>query len=418
MGPRPPVASTPEPTEPELIKRTSDPAGWIWPSHMRGRDPVRVAMLLPLGAKSPRVRELANSMLAAAELAVFNQDNPNVVLLPKDTSGTPQGAEYAAQQAINQGAKLILGPLFASSVETIAPLARSYDVPVIAFSTDRNVAGNGIYLLSFLPENEVDVITRYAVSQGRRTFAGLYPEGDYGERVAEAFFDSIDRHGGALTSEEFYERKTSSMFQPVKRLTSYSSRAADLEMEKQLLRQADDEASQLALERLEKKQAWAGSSFQAVLLPEEGNLLRSLAPLLPFYGVDSRRVKFLGTGLWDSGNLGREPALVGGWFAAPSPETKQGFTQPFKDAYGEDPPRLASLAYDGIMLASTLARQPSSTRFSEAQITNPNGFYGVDGLFRFFPEGHNERGLAIFEVTQRGVKIIEPAPTSFETIGF
>ena len=400
-------------------KQNSDPAGWVQPSYLAGDDPVRVAVLLPFGAQAEQIQNLADSMLGAAELALFEQGSTNVVLMPKDTRGTPEGASAAVQEAINQGAEIVLGPLFSTSVQAVAPIARQFDVPVIAFSTDRNVAGDGVYLLSFMPENEIESVTQYARRNGISSFAALYPFGPYGDRVAEAFETSVRANGGMLVQSEYYERESSQMFEPVKRLTSYASRASSLETERANLEAAGDEASRAALDRLRQAEAWGPVGFQAVLLPEEGNLLRALAPLLPYYGVDQRAVKFLGTGLWDNPDIVREPSLVGGWFAAPSPEARQTFASSYRNLFDSTPPRIASLAYDAVMLTSTLASEGQrGTRFGPNEITNPNGFYGIDGLFRFFPDGSNERGLAIIEVTQDGFKVIEPAPTSFLRTGF
>ncbi len=380
---------------------------------MNGTEPVRVALLLPLSASAKGIREVAKSLQQAAELALFDQGNNTILLVPKDTGGTASGAALAAQEAINQGAELILGPLFASSVQAVAPIARQYDVSVVAFSTDSNVAGNGVYLLSFMPENEVDAVTRYAADKGLRSFAALYPYGAYGDRVSTAFNQSIMKYGGLMMQSEYYDREPSAMFEPVKRLTDYNGRIAALEMEKRRLREQGDEASMAALKRLEDSQAWGGVDFEAVLLPEEGNLLRSLAPLLPYYDVDPRQVKFLGTGLWDNPEIMREPSLVGGWFAAPSPESREVFAVSYEQTFGAKPPRIASLAYDGVMLAATLSDNPRGQRFRQPDITNPNGFFGIDGLFRFFPDGRNERGLSIIEVTSTGFEVIQPAPQSF-----
>ncbi len=391
---------------------------WIAPEHMRGAEPVRIALLLPFSAPNPQVRALAQAMLNAAQIALFDQDNAALLLIPKDTLGTADGAARAARQALDQGAEIILGPLFAPSVKAAAALARARKVPVIAFSTDRTVAGQGVYLLSFQPESELDAIARFATQRGLSRFASLIPYGAYGNRVDAAFDASITRYGGVLVQKEYYAREAASMFDPVKRLAQYARRKSSIELEKQKLREIDDDASRAALQRLEASDTWSEVGYEAVLLPEEGNLLRSLAPLLPYYDVDPRTVKFLGTGLWDNPEIAREPSLLGGWFAAPAPQARQAFTANYQDAFGKPPSRIASLAYDAVMLAATLADAPRGLRFSPNAITDPNGYFGVDGLFRFLPDGRTQRGLAIIEITKKGFKVIEPAPTSFEGFGF
>jgi hypothetical protein len=159
--------------------------------------------------------------------------------------------------------------------------------------------------------------------------------------------------------------------------------------------------------------------FQAVLLPEGGTNLRGLAPLLPYFDVDPRVVKFLGTGLWDDRDVGREPTLVGGWFAAPPPDARAAFAERFNASFGRNPPRIASLGYDAVGLAAVLARSGRvEGRFSEDALTNPNGFTGIDGIFRFMPDGSTERGLAVIEVKQDGFEVISPAPSTFQRSSF
>ena len=168
------------------------------------------------------------------------------------------------------------------------------------------------------------------------------------------------------------------------------------------------------MRRLFKGQFIEGSyRQQAVLLPESGRMLRALAPLLPYNDVDVREIKLLGVSSWDNPSLVGEPALAGGWFAAPDPAVSQGFTQRYVKAYGRTPPRLASLAYDATLVAARLAEQKVPNPYSPALLTNPNGFYGADGLFRLTEDGMVERGLAVLEINRSGVKVIDPAPRSF-----
>lgn len=393
---------------------TRRPGQGIMPPHMQNRDPVRVAILLPLGSESEDIRERAQSLFEAAQLALFDQSNEALLLIPKDTYGTPGGAEAAAREAIDQGGELILGPLFAPSVQAVAPIARAAGVPVLAFSTDRDVAGDGVYLLSFMPEDEIETVTRFAVSRGVSSFAALIPEGAYGDRVRTAFNDSVIKTGGTVTQVEHYARETSAMFEPVKRIANYDARLAAIQFERQRLGEKEDEESQKALEFLEKIEVWGGTDYQAVLIPEEGNLLKSLAPLLAYYEVRPRIVKFLGTGLWDDPDIVREPSLQGGWFAAPSPNAQKAFRQNFARRYGRAPQRIASLAYDAMMLAASLAAGPRAARFRRADITDPKGFAGIDGLFRLLPDGRSERGLAVLEVTPDGFDVIGEAPKAFD----
>ena len=156
---------------------------------------VKVALLLPLTG-SGNTPSVAKALKQAAELALFDFDNPSISLVPKDTKGTPDGASAAAQNAIQDGAELIIGPLFAGEVSAVAPVAAQRNIPVIAFSSDEKVAGGGVYLLSFLAGRDVPRITSYATSRGKRNFALLIPQSAYGRLAEAAFARSVGRGGG------------------------------------------------------------------------------------------------------------------------------------------------------------------------------------------------------------------------------
>jgi ABC-type branched-subunit amino acid transport system substrate-binding protein len=375
---------------------------------MAGREPVRVALLLPLSSTDREIKQVSQALLNAGELAMFEVNNPDLLLLPKDTHATAEGAAAAAREAIGQGAELILGPLLRDEVLAVTPIAHQYRVPVIAFSTDRSVAGNGVYLLSFQPEQEVARVTQYAAAQGHHVFAAMIPNSDYGARVRDAFVNAARSSGGGVIALQNYDRNAAAMADPVKSLAGYEKRMAKYRYSASQLPDAADVA------RLQDYQSYGTAPFDAVLLPEGGTLLRALAPLLPYYDVDPHAVKFLGTGLWDDPIIGKEPALDGGWFAAPSPDAQDAFLSRYRDAYGTVPPRIASLSFDGVALAGSLARAPKHDRFTQSALTNPNGFTGIDGIFRFTADGSTERGLAVLEVTDQGFKVISPAPTTFE----
>ena len=388
---------------------------------------VRVAILLPFEHENESIEIVAGSMLKAAQMVAFESRNESYLLIPKDTGGTPQGALAAAEDAIREGAEIILGPLFSDSVKAIAPLTRAADVPVIAFSSDMSVAGDGIYLLSFPPEDEVARVTSYAVSKGYARFGMMAPYTKLGDQVARAFSEKVYELGGEVVAEERYERSADAMAQPARRLARFAARTfvPEYVTPRVTAQQADayaqgigDDPYTAETEAMAPVVA-SGEGFQAVLLPESGRLLRALAPWLPTYDVDIREVKLLGRSSWNNPLLQREPALAGGWFAAPDPALAAGFKERYRKAYGENPPPLASLAYDAALLTARLSELPDRARFSGETIANPNGYLGADGLFRLRPDGTVERGLAIMEIQPSGITVIDPAPRSFAPdVGF
>lgn len=343
---------------------------------------VKVALLLPITA-SGSTPGVAKALKQAAELALFDFDNPNVTLIPKDTKGSPDGARLAAESALRDGAELIIGPLFAQEVAGAAPIARQGGVPMIAFSSDEKVAGNGVYLLSFLAGRDVPRIVAFAMSRGKRNFAELVPQSAYG-RLAEAAFAKAVASGGG-------QAEVRATFPP------------------------DDSNAMLGPVRQVANAVKAGQQVDALFLPAGREELPSLAPLLSSEDLSSGRVQFIGTGQWDYPNIGGDRALVGGWYPAPDPRGWSNFVQRYSKTYGAAPPRIASLAYDAVSLAVSLSQNPPGQRYTYTQLTRPSGFSGVDGLFRLLSDGTSERGLAILEVQAGGPRVIDPAPSSFTT---
>lgn len=375
-GPIDPRAAPPDGRE----RSRYDERRFVNPLHLQNTEPVRVGLLLPFTGATEGVQQVASSMFDAAQLAAFDAGDDRFLIIPKDTRGTPEGAAAAARSALADGAEIILGPLFAEEAAAAAPVARAANAPMIAFSSDIETAGDGVFLLSFPPEIEIARVTDFAMRNGKQRFGLLAPANKYGQRVSLAFSKELAFRGGVLVQEERYEQDPDSMLAPARRLAA-SSRSL---------------------------------GYQAVLMPEQGTLLRALAPLLPYYNVNINEVKLLGVSAWNNPRLTREPALRGGWFAAPDPAITKDFEDRFRAAFGESPPRLSSLAYDATLLAARLGQAPRRRdRFDERLIISRSGYFGADGLFRFTPEGTIERGLAILEIQPGGIRVIDAAPKSF-----
>ena len=406
-------AATPPPPSATPSTSATPPNRPVLQRPAGANEPVRIALLLPL---SGRDADIGRDLLDAAQLALFDASPEDFELTPRDTKGTPEGAREAAEAAMQDGAQIILGPLFSSSVRAAALSARSRGVPVVAFSTDRNVAGNGVYLLGIMPDQQIGRIVAFAVRQGLSRYAALVPANPYGGAVIDALNRATNRYGGVVVQVEQYAPQAEEFRGPVLRLADFTRRRASLEAQRQRLANSDDTLSKQALRRLEGIDTLGSLTFDAVLIPEGGATLRRIAPLLAFYDIDPDKVRFIGTALWEQVNLGREPSLVGGWFAAPPPAQSSAFLARFAQIYGRRPPRIATLAYDAVALAVALTSAPGGPDFSPQALTNLSGFAGVDGVFRFRPDGIAERGLAVVEVEADGFRVISPAPQTFERV--
>jgi len=372
--------------------------------------PIRVALLLPLTGPE---KGLGRSLLDAAVMALYEIGGNNFVLLPRDTMGTPEGAQAAADSALQEGAQLILGPVFSASVAAAAVPARARGINMVTFSTDATVAGNGVFLLSFMPQKEVERVVAYAVSQGLGRIAVLAPDSPYGFAVVDALRAAAIANGGVVTQTQLYAHEGDiDLMTPVRMLADYQFRRDQLTAQRRLLQARTDDAARAELARLDDVETLGALGYDAVLIPEGGSRLRQVAPLLPFFDIDPELVRFLGTGLWDDNTLGQEPSLVGGWFAAPPPDLSQAFFDRFAYIHGYRPSRIATLAYDAVALAAVLSRA-EIVDFSIAAIGSTSGFAGSDGIFRFLTNGIVERGLAVMEVEPKGLKVIDPAPVTF-----
>ena len=400
-----PAEGTKEPPAETAAKPEQTPAG---------PQEARVALLLPLSGPSA---PLGKAMLDAAQLSMFELADKTFTLLPYDTKGTAAGAQAAATAAIKARAQLILGPLHASAVKGATPLAREAGISIVAFSNSREVAGDGVFILGFVPRQQVKAIVGYALAEGLSRFAVLAPNDAYGTEVVNATRTVAESVGGLVVRTMYYATDAADLSGQVKAFSNYTTRHQALLAQRKALEEKGDEISLRALRRLEKIDTIGPLPYDAVLLPESGERLRTLSSLLSYYDVDQPAVQLLGLRSWDLiSNLGSEPALIGAWFAGTPEEERSHFGVRFKKAFGRTPPRLASLAYDATALAVVLAQGETGPDYSVTALTDENGFLGVDGIFRLRPEGIAERAFTIQEVTRKGVNSRRSAPQSFTTV--
>jgi branched-chain amino acid transport system substrate-binding protein len=363
------LSSTPQPSNAPAVPATT-----------LGTGQVRVALILPLsGAGNAGIA--GQAMRNAAEMALEEFKSPNIQLLVKDDGGSPDGARVVAEQALNEGAEIILGPLFAQSVGIVGQVARGRNIPVIAFSTDANVASRGVYLLSFLPESDVARIVQYAASAGKRSYAALIPDNPYGTVVEGAFKQDVARRGGQIAVLEHYPHDKAGMAAPIRSVAQAAVRA------------------------------------DALFIPDGGDAAPDVAQMLVANGINTKKIQLLGTGLWDDPRIFTAAALDGAWYAAPDGAGYRNFANRYTARFKQQPVRTATLAYDAVALIAALVKTQGPQRFSSETLTNPSGFSGIDGLFRFRADGTNERGLAVLRVTPSGPQTISAAPRSFGASG-
>jgi branched-chain amino acid transport system substrate-binding protein len=336
-----------------------------------GAGPTRVGLILPL-TQNGGPSGIGTSLRNAAALAVQESGGSDITLMVQDDRSTPDGAAQATQAAIGAGAELIIGPLFAPGVREAGGIAKGAGKSVIAFSTDASVASHGVYLLSFLIEGYVDRIMDFAKSRGKKSFAVLAPQNDFGNVAVTEFQRNSSRLGVTVTT---------------------------------VIRYPPGEASSVA-----SQLSAVSNQIDALFIGEQADGMAAVSDALTASGV---KTQILGTGVWNDARTFRLPALQGAWFAAPDNSGFNAFAERYRARFNTDPTRLSTLAYDAVSLAAALARTQGPDKFSDRVLTNPSGFNGADGVFRFRADGLSERGLAIMQIGNGAASLIAPAPRSF-----
>ena len=349
----------------------------------------KVALLLPLSGQNAAV---GRGLMQAAEMGVFDSAGDDFSLVVRD-SAAAGGPGNAARSALDEGSRLVLGPVFATEVPETATAASqisSGQVPVISFSNDRSAAKPGVFVLGIAPQAQVERVVDYAASQGVKRFAILYPNSAYGNAVRQAYQDAVVAAGGQVAV-----------------MQNYDPAAADLVATMQSL-----------------SNAYKGGGFDALMIPEGGQKLRTIAAMLPGFDIPTAvpgdgpapagAVRLLGTALWNDPALAQEHILAGGWFATTPPDRWSNFVQRYQSVYGAAPDPRAGIVYDAVTLAVALSKSKPGGDFSMTRLTDPSGFAGVTGLFRLNADGTSSRGLSVLEIGPGGITVRDPAPATFQ----
>lgn len=371
--------------------------------------PMSIAILLPLTGRNA---ELGQSLLDAATLALFDIANDGVVLLPKDTGeDSPATVRAAAEAALAEGARIILGPVFADSVDTVAAIAKPAGVPLIGFSSDRRVAQPGVYLLGHMPEQQVDRVIAYAAHHGIDRVGVLASDDPQGAGLSTVVRDAATARGVLMATPAFIALDAIDLSAAMRAAADFATRPSLVAMQLQSLGDRTDDGALRAREKLAALDAAGAGGYQALVLALSGDRLRAATGLLPYFGLQPPAVRVLGTAAWNQAAMLADPSLRGAWFAAPANDLRERFFARFRDAFGRDAHPIAPIAYDAIALAAALAL--GGADFSAERLTQPAGFTGVDGVFRFMADGGTERGLAVYEIGDGQAILIDGPPPAF-----
>ena len=330
----------------------------------------RVALLVPMSGPNAGVGQ---SIANATTLALLDTKADKVRITTYDTS---MGAAAAASKALAEGNRLILGPLLAEDARVVGPIAARANVPVISFSNDVSVAGNGVYIMGYNPGQSIERVVEFAKGKGLSKFAALVPKGVYGERSGTSLLRAVEGAGATVVSMQTFDRTAASMTAAVKKLQ-------------------------------------ASSSYDALLIADSGRVALQLAPIVRKNGGATARL--LGTELWNTDRgLASAPALRGAWFASVSDGLYGQLASKYRARYGSSPFRLSALGYDAVLLTVRIARDwKPGTVFPAARLRDSGGFSGIDGAFRFGRSGIAERALEVSEVGAGSYTVVAAAPKAF-----
>jgi ABC-type branched-subunit amino acid transport system substrate-binding protein len=348
--------------------------------------PVAVALLVPSGSGSAGDQALALALENAARLAIADLGDVRIDLRVYGTGGEAAGAGAAAVRAAEEGARIILGPVFAAEAAAASVAVAGRGINVLAFSNNADIAGGNLFVLGSTFQNTANRIIGYAARQGQRRVMIVHDRTPAGEIGRAAAAQAVSARGATLVGTASYDFSQEGIVRAIPGIVA---------------------------------QVRAAGADAIVLTADTAGALPLVTQLLRDNGISPETARFLGLTRWDipPGTLSL-PGVQGGWFALPDPALYAQFEARYAAAHGSTPHPIAGLAYDGIAAIGALVKQGRADALTAAALTQPAGFAGVNGVFRLRPDGTNERALAIAEVRGNQVVIIDPAPRSFSGAGF
>lgn len=380
--------------------------------YQENKDAFKVGMLLPLSGKSS---VYGIGLKNAAMMALEDSQNQNLILKFYDTQSLPQGASQALDNAIDENVNLILGPLMSDEVSAISNKAKNKNIPVISFSTSPNVLSEGVYTLGLLGDEQIKRVLSYASSKQRTKIAVMVPDTTAGLNMAKSAILNANQYGATVIKVGFYPPDTLDFAPIVKSLTDYDKRSAEITRKKNRLEaQAAKGDTNAAKELKMIKNVYTTGSvdFDAVLIAETGSRLKSAAVMFGYYDIYYPDIMFLGTSIWENTSLNKETTLYHGVYPVISRVHNNYFNKKYESLFGLLPNQLYSFAYDGVSLASALSNKNTTDIYEN--ITDANGYIGINGAFRILKDGTNEHSLDIVEVTQEGPKVVDKSLGKFE----
>ncbi|MDV4143277.1 penicillin-binding protein activator [Shimia sp. FJ5] len=349
-------------------------------------NPVPVALLVPSGSGDSGDALIAQSLENAARLAISDLDGVKIDLRVYSTAGKPATAAAAAQKAVAEGAKIIVGPLYGAAANAAGKAVAGNGVNVLTFSNNTEIAGGNVFVLGSTFENTANRLVNYATSQGKRNILIVHADTVPGQVGRNAIMGAINASSASSAGTVAYKYSQDGVI------------AAVAEIKAAVEQNAPD---------------------TIFLTASTSGALPLFSQMLPEAGIDPQTVQYIGLTRWDlPSQTVALPGVQGSWFARPDEALSRAYTDRYAQAYGGLPHNLSGLAYDGIAAIGALVKAGKSTALTTSALTQGAGFQGVNGIFRLRSDGTNERGLAVVTIRDKQVVTLDPAPKSFGGFGF
>lgn len=354
----------------------------------------KIAALLPLSGKN---KDLGTAMLNSIILSLFDNDQQNIELVMFDSADLKKAANEITSQKI----KIVIGPIFSTDVEEFASMVKGQNVTILSFSNNQDLSGKkGVFLMGFLPEQQIERITAYSISQGKDNFAILAPSNQYGQKFVDILQQMVRRKDGNMVASELYLNSTKDLERAVSKVVNSFNISPDSPTKN-------------------KKNLKEEDKFYAnvIMIPESGAVLSKIVAMINRYNINEREIQIIGSSNWDDSSTLNDPNLIGGWFTSTEPARYKQFERSYSQIYSKVPPRISSVAYDAALAAIEVVRKSEKKDITTDDFINyksvKNGFVGIDGLFRFLPNGIVQRNFAVLEVRNGNFQVIDGSSSMF-----
>ena len=367
---------------------------------------LKVAVMLPLSGK---FENLGQSLLNSLQLAVFDYKKFNIELVIYDTKANSFGAVNAMRDIANKNIKLAIGPVFSSSIKAVSQIAKDNDIITFSLSNNEELINNpNLFLMGLSVAQQIERMVAYSIAQGKNNFVAILPNNEYGSTIARNLKSIASAKDGNVINVEYYNANLADLDEKVNRIVNSYSIAQRVYDQYQEAKENKEEEQEFIVEEEDKIYP------DAILISQSGSTLSKIKSLIDLYNVDERDLQIIGTSNFGDISSLEDPKLVGSWFTGPKTDKYEDFEKHYYKTYSQFPPKIASLAYDTLAVIGKVAASDVDNNITMDDFyLKLEGFKGIDGLFRFLPNGLVERKFSILQISQGQFEVIDDSLDGF-----